>query len=101
MVDHATRGADDDLGAAAGALVYVGILMMSCVKDIEWGDPSVAVPAFMTMGMMVYTYSISYGIAFGIISCILVDLFTGKAREIKPSTWVIGITFLLMFLLTH
>lgn len=87
--------------AAAGALVYVGILMMSCVKDIEWGDPSVAVPAFMTMGMMVYTYSISYGIAFGIISCILVDLFTGKAREIKPSTWVIGITFLLMFLLTH
>ncbi|MCI2047428.1 MAG: NCS2 family permease [Faecalibacterium sp.] len=87
--------------AAAAALVYVGILMMASVKKIEWADPAVSVPAFMTMGMMVYTYSISYGIAFGIIASILINLFTGKVKEIKISTWVIGILFLAMFLLTH
>jgi AGZA family xanthine/uracil permease-like MFS transporter len=87
--------------AAAAALVYVGILMMASVKKIEWTDPAISVPAFMTMGMMVYTYSISYGIAFGIISSIVINLFTGKAKEIKVSTWVIGILFLAMFLLTH
>ncbi len=87
--------------AAAAALVYVGILMMASVKKIEWDDPSISVPAFMTMGMMVYTYSISYGIAFGILASILINLFTGKGKEIKISTWVIGFLFLAMFLLTH
>lgn len=87
--------------AAASALVYVGILMMACVKKIDWNDPAVAVPAFLTMGMMVYTYSISYGIAFGILSSIVIDVCTGKIRQIKVGTWVIGVLFLLMFLLTH
>ncbi len=87
--------------AAAAALVYVGILMISCVREINWTDPAVSVPAFMTMGMMVYTYSISYGIAFGVLSSLLINLFTGKAKDIKIGTWVIGVLFLAMFLLTH
>ncbi len=87
--------------AAAAALVYVGILMITCVRDIDWVDPAVSVPAFMTMGMMVYTYSISYGIAFGVLSSLLIKLFTGKIKDIKIGTWVIGFLFLAMFLLTH
>ena len=87
--------------AAAAALVFVGILMITCVRDIDWTDPGVAVPAFMTMGMMVYTYSISYGIAFGVLSSLIMQLFTGKAKDIKIGTWVIGGLFLAMFLLTH
>ena len=87
--------------AAATALVYVGILMITCVRDIDWADPGVAVPAFMTMGMMVYTYSISYGIAFGVLSSLVLNLFTGKAKDIKIGTWVIAVLFLAMFLLTH
>lgn len=51
--------------------------------------------------MMPFAYNISYGISFGIFSYILISLFTGKAKEIKVGTWVIGILFAAMFLLTH
>lgn len=87
--------------ATAAALIYVGVLMMNCVRDIDWSTPDVAVPAFLTIAMMSFTYSISFGIAFGIISWTIIALFTGKAREIKGATWVIGILFALTFFLTH
>ena len=87
--------------ATAAALIYVGVLMMNCVRDIEWTTPEIAVPAFLTIAMMSFTYSISFGIAFGIISWTIIALFTGKAREIKAATWVIGILFALTFFLTH
>ena len=51
--------------------------------------------------MMPFTYNISYGIAFGLISYIIIKLFTGKVKEITAGTWIIGILFLLMFFLTH
>lgn len=87
--------------ATAAALIYVGVLMINCVKEIEWTDPEISVPAFLTLTMMPFSYNISYGIAFGIISHIIIKLFTGKAKEINAGTWVIGIMFLLMFILTH
>lgn len=87
--------------ATAAALVYVGVLMMGCVKDIDWQDTTCALPAFLTMVMMPFTYNISYGIAFGLISYILVNVFTGKAKEIKAGTWVIALLFLAMLFLTH
>lgn len=87
--------------ATAAALVYVGILMMNGVKEIEWTDPAVAVPAFLAIAMMPFTYNISYGIAFGVISYIVIHLFTGKAKQINAGTWAIGALFLAMFLLTH
>lgn len=87
--------------ATAAALVYVGVLMMNCVREIEWTDASEAVPAFFTIAMMPFTYNISYGIAFGIIAWLLIKLFTGKVRDIHPVTVVIGALFFLMFLLTH
>lgn len=87
--------------ATAAALIYVGVLMMSCVKDIEWTHAEVAVPAFLTLAMMPFTYNISYGIAIGIISYTVIAVFTGKGKEVKGATWVIGILFALTFFLTH
>ena len=87
--------------AYGAALVYVGVLMMGSVKDIDWSDVSVSVPAFLTMAMMPFTYNISYGIAFGLISYLVIKLFSGKVKEIKIGTWIITIMFLAMFFLTH
>ena len=87
--------------ATAAALIYVGVLMMACVKEIDWHSADVAVPAFLTMAMMPFSYNISYGIAFGLISFVAIKLFTGKAKEIKVGTWVITILFFLMLFLTH
>ena len=83
--------------ATAAALVYVGILMIGGVKDIDWVDPASAVPAFLTMTMMPFSYNISYGIAFGLISYIFIKLFTGKIKEINVGTWIIGVLFTVMF----
>ena len=87
--------------ATAAALVYVGVLMMACVKDIDWTNIEVAVPAFLTAALMPFTYNISYGIAFGLVSYVIIKLCTGKAKEISGPTWVITLLFLLMLFLTH
>lgn len=87
--------------ATAAALIYVGVLMMACVKDLDWHDPAVALPSFLTMAMMPFSYNISYGIAFGLISYVLIHLCTGKVRQIKGGTWVITALFLAMLFLTH
>ena len=87
--------------ATAAALVYVGVLMMGCVKEIDWHSADIAVPAFLTMALMPFAYNISYGIAFGLISYVVIKLFTGKVKEIKAGTWVITLLFLAMLFLTH
>lgn len=87
--------------ATAAALIFVGVLMMKSVKEIDWNDISIAVPAFLTISMMVFTYNISYGIAFGLLSYVIIKLFTGKVKEVHITTWVITALFLAMFLLTH
>jgi len=87
--------------ATATALIYVGVLMMNCVKEIEWTKTEYAVPAFLTMAMMPFTYNISYGIAFGIISYAVIAVFTGRAKELKFSTWVLVLLFAMTFFLTH
>ncbi|MCX4312712.1 MAG: NCS2 family permease [Clostridia bacterium] len=103
--------------ATSVALIYVGVLMMNCVRDIEWTDAAEAVPAFLTIAMMPFTYNISFGIAFGIISWLLIQLFVrlfslkkkdkGEAVAAEPQekisvvTIVIAVLFILMFFLTH
>lgn len=64
--------------ATAAALVYVGVLMMGSVKNIDFTDIASAVPAFLTISMMAFTYNISYGIGLGLISHCLIMLGTGK-----------------------
>lgn len=87
--------------ACAAALIYVGVLMMSNVRNINWDDPANAVVGFLTVTMMPLTYNISYGIAFGMLSYIFIKIFTGKIKEINLGSWIIGILFTLMFFLTR
>ena len=87
--------------ATAAALIYVGVLMMNCVKNIDWLKIDVAVPAFLTIAMMVFTYNISFGIAFGLISYVFIKLFSGEVKEVRPATWVITLLFVCTFLFTH
>ncbi len=87
--------------ATAGALMYVGVLMMRNVTDIDWKDPAAAVPAFLTIAVMSFTYSISYGIAAGFLSYTIIKLCTGKVKEISPVTAVLTLIFLFTFLFTH
>lgn len=86
--------------ATATALIWVGVLMMTSVADIDWKDPADAIVAFFTFIVMVLGYSISKGIGIGIIAYILVKLCTGKVKEISIPTYVIGALFLLTFILT-
>ena len=87
--------------ATAAALIYVGVLMMNCVKDIKWLDATEAVPAFLTLAIMPFAYNISYGICFGLLSYVVINLCTGKVKNIKAGTWVITALFVAMLLLTH
>lgn len=87
--------------ATAAALIYVGIMMMNCARNIDWLKTDEAVPAFLTLAIMPMTYNISYGIAFGLISYVFISMFTGKIKEIKAGTWVIAALFAIMFFVTH
>lgn len=87
--------------ATAAALIWVGVLMMSSVKNIDWAHPEKALPAFLTIAVMAFGYSISYGIGVGLISCVITKICTGKIKEISIVTWVISILFLALFLLTN
>ncbi len=87
--------------ATAAALIYVGILMMGSVKNIDWDDYKTSVPAFLTLAVMPFTYNISYGIAFGLISYIVISVFCGDFKKIKLSSWIIACLFIAMLLLTH
>jgi len=86
--------------ATAAALAYVGVLMMGGVTKVDWKNIETALPAFLTIMMMILTYSISYGIAIGILSYVVIKLFIGKTKEISVGTWIIAILFILMFI-TH
>ena len=87
--------------ATAAVLIYVGLLMMASIKNIDWNDFKVSVPAFLTLAIMPFTYNISYGIAFGLISYIIISVFCGDIKKIKGSSWVIAALFIAMLLLTH
>ena len=86
--------------AAAPALVIVGALMIGGVRDIEWSDFSVALPVFLTIVVMPFTYSIANGIGAGFISWVLLRSATGRAREIHPLMWVVAVAFVLYFAVT-
>src|SRR4051794_37822317 len=83
--------------AAVPALVLVGFLMMQQVKNIEWDDLEIAIPAFLTIVFMPFTYSISVGIGAGFISYVLIKVVRGKAGAIHPLLWVVSVLFVLYF----
>lgn len=87
--------------ATSSALIYVGVLMMSSVRHINWHDIEDTLPAFLTICMMPYTCNISNGIAFGLLAYAVIKAFTGKVKEIKFFAWIIIILFLATLLLSH
>jgi adenine/guanine/hypoxanthine permease len=84
--------------AASTALVVVGFLMMTAVRTIDWGDYEIAIPAFLTIVLMPFTYSISNGIGAGVISFVVLKLAAGKAREVHPLLYGVAVLFVLYFL---
>lgn len=70
--------------ATAPALVIVGALMMRGAKDLDWSTIDEAVPAFLTLAVMPFTYSIANGISFGIVSWVLIKVLLGRFREVHP-----------------
>ncbi len=77
--------------ATAPALVMVGLFMMKEMKQIDFANLEEALPAFIILVMIALSYSISTGLAFGFISFVLIKLVAGKAREVKPTMWVIAL----------
>src|SRR3954447_11666373 len=83
--------------AAAPALVVVGAMLMSQVRDIDFTDYSIALPAFLTIVVMPFTYSIANGIGAGFVSYVVIRAATGKARQVHPLMWVIALAFVAYF----
>lgn len=85
--------------AATPALVIVGFLMMTQVTDIDWRSAQTALPAFVTIIMMPFSYSITNGIGAGFITYLVVQLATGRARQVHPLMWVACVMFVIYFTL--
>lgn len=85
--------------AAAPALVIVGALMITQVRHLVWDDMSLVIPAFLTIALMPFTYSITNGIGVGFISYVLLQAVTGRARRVHPLLWVVSVIFLIYFCL--
>jgi AGZA family xanthine/uracil permease-like MFS transporter len=86
--------------AAVPALVLVGFLMMQQVTEIDWRDLELAIPAFLTVVLMPFTYSISVGIGAGFVAYVFIKLVVGKAREVHPIMWVVAALFVVYFAYT-
>jgi len=84
--------------AVAPALIIVGIMMMESVTKINFADYSEAVPAFITIACMPFTYSISNGISLGFLSYVLIKLLSGKAKEVSVIMYILAAFFLAFFI---
>ena len=67
------------------------------VTGIDWDDLEIAIPAFLTIVLMPFTYSITVGIGAGFVAYVLIKLVRGKAADIKPLMWLIAVLFVLYF----
>ena len=83
--------------AATPALLLVGFLMMTQIKDIDWGDITIALPAFLTIILMPFTYSIAVGIGAGFITYTVLRVATGRAKQLHPLMWGVSVAFLIYF----
>ena len=86
--------------ATAPALIIVGMFMIGNVSKVDWSDPEVALPAFLTIAIMPFAYSISDGIGFGFISYTLIKLARGKAKEVPVLLYILSALFVVMYILS-
>ena len=87
--------------ATAPALIVVGFLMLTSILKVNFEDYTEAIPAYVAVIAMPFMYSISEGIAMGIISYVVINLVTGKAKEkhITPLMYVLAVLFVLKYIL--
>jgi len=85
--------------ATAPALIIVGLFMMAPIKEIELGDYTEAIPAYLTILMMPLSYSIAEGLVFGMISYVVIKAFAGKLKDIPVVTWIVAFFFVLKHIL--
>ncbi|WP_313410057.1 NCS2 family permease [Aeromicrobium sp.] len=83
--------------AAVAALVIVGFLMMTQVTEIDWTDHEIAIPAFLTIAVMPFTYSITAGIGAGFLSYVVLKVVMGKVRQVHALLWLIAVLFVVYF----
>jgi adenine/guanine/hypoxanthine permease len=83
--------------AASPVLVVVGFLLMVQVRHIPWDDFDLAIPAFLTIVLMPFTFSITNGIGAGFIAYVLIKVVRGRWREPGPLLWIIALAFLIYF----
>ena len=84
--------------AATPALIIVGFLMMTQIKKIDWDDLGIALPAFLTIILMPFTYNISVGIGAGFITHVLIRVFQGRGKEIHALLYLVSGLFMIYFL---
>ena len=84
--------------ATAPALIIVGVLMIKGATEVNWSDFEEACPAFLTISMMPFAYSISDGIGFGFISYSIIKLARGKAKEVPVLVYIISLLFILKYI---
>jgi len=85
--------------AATPALVIVGFLMMQQVKGISWDDLEIAIPAFLTIVLMPFTYSITAGIGAGFVTYVFIKIVLRKTHVIHPLMWLVAGLFVVYFAL--
>jgi AGZA family xanthine/uracil permease-like MFS transporter len=83
--------------AAAPALIAVGFLLMAQVRNIDWTQYDIAIPAFLTIAVMPFTYSITNGIGAGFLSYVVIKVALGKVRDIHPLVWGVSVCFAAYF----
>jgi AGZA family xanthine/uracil permease-like MFS transporter len=84
--------------ATAPALIFVGFLMVSAIVKVDFNDFSEAVPAYLCMLVMPLAYSISEGIAIGVISYVVINLLVGKSKKITPLMYVLAVLFICKYI---
>jgi AGZA family xanthine/uracil permease-like MFS transporter len=85
--------------AAAPVLVIVGAMLISQIRDLAWNDMSLVIPAFLTIALMPFTYSITNGIGAGVVSFVLLRIAVGRRRDVHPLMWLIAALFVVYFAL--
>jgi AGZA family xanthine/uracil permease-like MFS transporter len=84
--------------ATAPALIVVGALMLDGVQKVEWADPAVSIPTFLTIVLMPLTFSIANGVSFGIISYAAIMLLSGKGKRVDPILYAIAVVLAARYL---
>ena len=79
------------------AMVVVGFLMVMQVSGIDWKNMEVAIPAFLTIVLMPFTYSITAGIGAGFVTYVVIKIARGQAGRLHPLMWIVSLLFIVYF----